>query len=79
MSITASGFYNELPSIKNLQIINMEYDFDTIDSKTILLRVNNSIYLGEKIEHSFIYPNQCRKKRIEIDTRPKAYYDKGSA
>ena len=57
----------------------MEYDFDTIDGKTILLRVNNSIYLGEKMEHSFIYPNQCRKKRIEIDTRPKAYYDKGSA
>ena len=72
MSITASGFYNELPSINNIQIVNMVYTFDTVDGKTILLKVNNSIYLDEKMNHSLLCLNQCREEGIKVHTHTKA-------
>ena len=39
----------------------------------------NSLYLGEKVEHSLLCPNQCREKGIEIYTCPKAYCNEESA
>ena len=38
-----------------------------------MLRVNNTIYLGENMNDSLLCPNQCRENGIMIDTRPKVY------
>ena len=50
----------------------MVYTFDTVDGKTILLKVNNSIYLGEKMDHSLLCLNQYREEGIKVHTHTKA-------
>ena len=71
--VTARGFASELPEIKNLPIANIVYAYDTPNGETLLLRVNNAIYIGQGMEDSLLQPNQCREHGIEIDTRPKHF------
>ena len=70
-SVTASGFANTMESIKDLPIANVLFAYDSPDGEIFILRVNNSIYLGEAMEDSLLCPNQCRENGIQIDTRPK--------
>ena len=74
-TVTAKSFSDKVPTLKNLPIANVLYAYDTDDGQTFILRVNNSIYLGDDMEDSLLCPNQCRDIGIEIDTRPKRYCD----
>ena len=74
-SVTAKGFSDELSSIPNLPIANVKFAYDSPYGRTYILRVNNSIYLGDKMEHSLLCPNQCRSNGVIIDTRPICHTD----
>ena len=69
-TVSASGFSNTMPVMENLPLANVVYAYDTQDGETFILRVNNSIYIGDQVEDSLLCPNQCRENGILIDTRP---------
>ena len=56
-----------------MPIITAAYAYDTIEGETIILVVNNAIYMGDLMEDSLLFPNQCRINGVHIDTRPTAY------
>ena len=62
-----------MPVMENLPLANVLYAYDTQEGETFILRVNNSIYLGNQMEDSLLCPNQCRDNGILIDTRPTVY------
>ena len=74
-TVTANGFSNDLPSISNLPIANVKYAYDSPNGTTYILRVNNSIHLGSKMDHSLLCPNQCRSNGILINTIPSCFSD----
>ena len=49
-SVTASGFANTMETIKDLPIANVLFAYDSPNDQVFILRVNNSIYLGEAME-----------------------------
>ena len=77
--VSASGFSSSMPVMENLPIANVLYAYDTQEGETLILRVNNTIYLGEYMEDSLLSPNQCRDNGILIDMRPKVYCSEDSA
>ena len=77
-SVTASGFANTLPALENIPIVNCSFAYDDERGQTILLQINNAIYLGDQMEHSLLCPNQCEHNGIRIDLRPKLYYPTSS-
>ena len=71
-TVTGKSFSDKVPTLKNLPIANVLYAYDTDDGQqTFILRVNNSIYLGDDMEDSLLCPNQCPDIGIKMDTRPK--------
>ena len=72
-AVSASGFSNSMKVMENLPLANVLHAYDTQEGETLILRVNNSIYLGEHMDDSLLCPNQCRENGIMIDTRPKVY------
>ena len=78
-TVSASGFSNSMKVMENLPIVNVLYAYNTQEGETLILRVNNSRYLGEHMEDSLLCPNQCRDNGIMIDTRPKVYCDEATA
>ena len=78
-TVSASGFSNSMPVMENLPLANVLYAYDTQGGETFILRVNNSIYLGDQMEDSLLCPNQCRDNGIKIDTRPSIYCNEESA
>jgi hypothetical protein len=73
-TVTARGFASNLPSLDNIPIVNCSFAYDTNNGKTLLLQVNNALYMGENMEHSLLCPNQCEDNDIRIDLRPSLYY-----
>ena len=69
-SVTAHGFGNHLPKTPHLPIATVAYAHDTAEGETLILVVNNAIYMGDKMTDSLLCPNQCRLNGVEIDTRP---------
>ena len=78
-TVSASGFTDAMPVMENLPLANILYAYDTQDGETFILRVNNSIYLGDQMEDSLLCPNQCFENGILIDTRPTIYCKEESA
>ena len=78
-TVSASGFSNSMEDMENLPLANILYAYDTWEGETLILRVNNLIYLGEHMDNSLLYPNQCRENGIMIDTRPKVFCDEAMA
>ena len=72
--VNAHGFSNDLPSINDIPIVNCTFAYDDSDGKTFLLEFNNALYLGEKMEHALICPNQCEHNGTRIDLRPSYFY-----
>ena len=72
-TVTANGFASSMAAIENLPIVNVLYAYDSPDGEVFILRVNNSIYLGEGMEDSLLCPSQSPANGIKIDTRPKIY------
>jgi hypothetical protein len=73
-TVTAKGFANHLPSTPDLPIANVAYAYDAPTGEIFILVVNNSIYMGEKMEDSLLCPNQSEENGVRIDLRPKMYY-----
>ena len=73
-SVTASGFSSELGSLSNLAIANVAYSYDTPLGETLILVINNAIYLGEHMSDSLANPIQCMDNGVLIDIRPRFYY-----
>ena len=73
-TVTAKGCANHLPSTPDLPIVNVAYAYDAPTGEIFILVVNNSIYMGEKIEDSLLCPNQSEENGVRIDLRPKIYY-----
>ena len=72
-TVTATGFSNSMPVMEDQPLANVLYAFDSSHGEVFILQVNNSIYLGDKMEDSLLCPNQCRDRGKEINTRPKVY------
>ena len=52
-TVTATGFSNSMPAMENLPpLANVLYAFDSEHGEVYILQVNNSIYLGDKMEDS---------------------------
>ena len=52
-TVPAKGFANHLPSTPDLPIANVAYAYDAPTGEIFILVVNNSIYMGEKMEDSY--------------------------
>ena len=50
--VTAGGFSASLGTIPDLPIANVLYAYDVDDSKTYIIKCNNSIYLGDRMDDS---------------------------
>ena len=59
-SCTVSGFSTQLPSMPDIPIINGAVAYDHPDSgEVFIIQLNQFLYLGDKVEHTLIFPNQC--------------------
>ena len=56
-TITTNGFAAEMGTLENLPIANVLYAYDSPDGEVFILRVNNSIFLGDSMEDSLLCPN----------------------
>lgn len=75
LTVSATGFAgSETMKIDDLWLANVAYAYDTPQGDTIILVVNNAIYLGEFMDGSLLNPIQCMEKGIQIDIRPKIFY-----
>ena len=73
-TVTASDFSSDLGSLTNLSMANVAYAYDTPHGETLLLIVNNAIYLGDNMTDSLANPVQCMDNDVQIDIRPRFYY-----
>ena len=76
--MNATGFFASPPSITNIPLANCCFAYDDENWETYILEINNALYLGDQMNHSLLYPNQCQDNEVRIDLRPKAYYKDSS-
>ena len=77
--VTATGFTKELGQIDSLPLANVLYAYDKPDSEVVILELNNTIYLGDRMEDSLMNPIQCEEEDIRVDVRPSRYYTDSTA
>ena len=70
----ATRFSLSLASLKDLHIVNFVYAYDTLDWATILLEINNTIYIGYLMEDSLLNTLYSEGNGINIDICPNEYY-----
>ena len=73
-TVTATGFSSGLGSLSNLPIANVAYAHDLPSGETIILQINNTIYLGSDMDDSLLNPIQCMENDVHVDLRPRKYY-----
>ena len=73
-TVTAEGFTEDLGKLENLPLANVAYAYDTKDGTTLILCLNNSIYLGEHINDCLANPIQCMEAGTMIDLCPRKFY-----
>jgi hypothetical protein len=75
LMVSATGFAgSQQMKIDDLWMANVAYAYDTPEGDTLILVVNNAIYLGEFMDGSLLNPIQCMERGIQIDIRPKIFY-----
>ena len=72
--LSAKGFTTDLDYLENIPIANVLYAYDAANDETIILEVNNSIYLCDKIDDLLLKPIQSEEVGVQVDTCPKRYY-----
>ena len=72
--VNAEGFASNLGSLRNLSIANVAYAFDMPSGETIILRLNNTIYMGEHMNDCLANPIQLLEGDTRIDLRPRKFY-----
>ena len=72
--VSAQGFASSQGPIEDLTVAHVAYAYDTPTGETIILEVNNSLYLGHLMDGSLLNPIQCMEHGIQIDTRPRKFY-----
>lgn len=73
-SVTTSGFSSDLGSLTDLSIANVTYAYDTYMGETLILVIDNTIYLGNNMTDSLANPIQCMDNNVQTDLRPRFYY-----
>ena len=74
-TLTAMGFSSSLGKLKNLAYAHVLYAYDHEDGSVLLLKHNNTIYLGDAMQGSLSNPIQSEENGIRIDLRPRHNYD----
>lgn len=70
-SCTVHGFSDSLNAISDVPIINgITAYVDNETGETFILSLNNALYLGDKIQHSLLCPNQARYNGVVVDDVP---------
>ena len=72
--LNAKGFTTNLGYLDNIPIANVLYAYDAANDETIILEVNNSIYLCDKIDDLLLKPIQAEESGIRVDTCTNRYY-----
>lgn len=75
-TVTATGFSSDLGSLSNLPIANVAYAHDLPSGETIILQINNTIYLGSEMDGGLLNSIQCMENNVHVDLRPRKYYPK---
>ena len=55
--VTAKGLASNLQEIPDLPIVNCSLAYDDKNGKTYILRLHNTIFLGENIDNCLLCPN----------------------
>ena len=66
-TVTAEGFASNLGTIQDLSIANVAYAFDTGNGQTFILRMDNTIYLGEHMTDCLANPIQFMEAGTMVD------------
>ena len=70
MTVDAIPFDDAIGKMTNLPIVNGIYAYDDESTfRTILLRINNAIYIKD-MKHALLCPNQARENGVIIDDIP---------
>ena len=68
---TVHGFSDSLSKMENVPIVNGITSYIHPESgETFVLVLNNALYMGSKLEHSLLCPNQSRSHGVIVDDVP---------
>ena len=67
-TVTATGFTSSLGSVWHIPVTDFVYVYDSPDVTVLLLKCNNSIYLGQKMSDSLLNPIQAEEVGVCVDT-----------
>ena len=75
VTVSAQGFSDGQPALKDLPVVNALYAYDNPDSgKVHPLEVNHCIYLGLQKRDEIACPNQMRMHGVHVDDRPTSLF-----
>ena len=73
-TVTATGLYLYMDYLKELNITNVLYTYETLYGTNILLEHNNTIYMVYMIEDYLEKSLHSEDNGIHIDIHPNKYY-----
>ena len=73
-TVIATGFSSSLGKLDNLPVSHILYAYDHAEGSVILIKHDNTIYMGNHMIDSLSNPMQLEEAGVNVDLRPKYYY-----
>ena len=74
-AVSATGFSPSLGKLDNLRYVHVLYAYGHQDGTTLIIKHNNTIYLGEDMEDSLCKTIQSEEAGTRVDIRSRHYYE----
>ena len=74
-AVSATGFSPSLGKLDNLRYVHVLYAYGHQDGTTLIIKHNNTIYLGEDMEDSLCKTIQSEEAGTRVDIRSRYYYE----